>query len=72
MVEGDKVSFSVNEIFPSNDGMQVLEIGSYKVVDSTNTLLFSGNYMSFFEKRGDKYVCIRDMTASDMVKTEKK
>lgn len=71
-VEGDKISFSVTEIFPSNDGEQVVEIGSYKVVDSKNTTLFSGNYMSLFIKREGKYVCIRDMGASDMPKKEQK
>lgn len=71
-VKGDKISFSVTEIFPSNDGEQVVEIGSYKVQDSTNTTLFRGNYMSLFIKREGKYVSIRDMGASDMPKKDKK
>ena len=45
------ISFKTNEIFASNDGDQVLEIGAYTVVDSTNTVISSGNYMSLFEKR---------------------
>src|SRR5436189_3002775 len=28
----DKISFKTNEVFPSNDGNQVVEIGYYKVV----------------------------------------
>ena len=71
--EGDVISFSVNEIFPSKSGNIVVEIGSYKVVDKNNEIKFKGNYMSLFEKRDDKYVCIRDMGASDIPKkTEKK
>ena len=60
------ISFQTNEIFVSNDGVQVLEVGAYTVVDSTNTIISSGNYMSLFEKRDGKYVCLRDMSASDM------
>lgn len=66
MLKGSKVSYTANEVFPSSDGNQVVEIGSYKVVDSTDTVIQSGNYMSLFEKRDGKYVCIRDMSASIM------
>ncbi|UOK43896.1 MULTISPECIES: YybH family protein [Flavobacterium] len=62
----NKISFQTNDVFVSNDGNQVVEVGSYKVVDSTNTTVNSGNYMSLFEKRDGKYVCVRDMSASDM------
>ena len=62
----DKISFTSKDIFISNDGNQVVEIGYFKVVDSTNTPINSGNYMSLFEKRDGKYVCVRDMSASDM------
>ncbi|MCJ7758145.1 MAG: nuclear transport factor 2 family protein [Gillisia sp.] len=62
----NKISFATNEVFVSNDGVQVVEIGYYKVVDSTNTIVNSGNYMSLFEKRDGKYVSLRDMSVSDM------
>ena len=61
----NKISFKTNEVYPSRDGHLVLEIGHFTVVDSTNTTLNSGNYMVLFEKRDGKYVCIRDMSASD-------
>lgn len=61
----NKISFKTNEVFVSNDGVQVLEIGYFTVTDSTNTTINSGNYMSLFEKRDGKYVCLRDMSASD-------
>lgn len=66
MEKGHKVTYTANEVFPSNDGNQVVEIGSYVVVDSTSTVKQSGNYMSLFEKRDGKYVCIRDMSSSIM------
>ena len=62
----NKISFTTIEVFPANDGNQVLEIGYYTVVDSTNTAVNTGNYMSLFEKRDGQYVCLRDMSASDM------
>ena len=66
----DKISFTSKDIFISNDGNQVVEIGYFKVVDSTKTTINSGNYMSLFEKRDGKYVCVRDMSASDMPPSE--
>ena len=62
----NKISFTSKDIFISNDGNQVVEIGYFKVVDSTNVPVNTGNYMSLFEKRNGKYVCVRDMSASDM------
>jgi ketosteroid isomerase-like protein len=62
----DKIAFHTNEVFVSGDGNQVVEIGSFKVSDSLNTTLNTGNYMTLFEKRNGKYVAVRDMSASDM------
>ncbi len=62
----NKISFKTNEVFISNDGNQVVEIGHFEVSDSTNTTINTGNYMSLFEKRDGKYVSVRDMSASDM------
>jgi len=62
----DKISFQTNDVFVSDDGNQVVEVGYFKVMDSANNLMNSGNYMSLFVKRNGKYVCLRDMSASDM------
>jgi ketosteroid isomerase-like protein len=70
--KGTKVTYTANEVFPSADGNQVVEIGSYTVVDSTGAKKSTGNYMSLFVKKDGKYTCIRDMGASDMPKEEKK
>lgn len=61
----NRISYKTKEVFVSNDGNQVVELGYFTVVDSVNTTLNTGNYMSLFEKRNDKYVCVRDMSASD-------
>lgn len=63
----NKISFTTNEVFVSNDGIQVVEVGYYKVVDSTNAVIHSGNYMTLFEKRDGKYVSLREMSASDII-----
>ena len=62
----NKISFVTNEVFVSNDGIMVVEIGHYEVVDSTNTAINTGNYMVLFEKRNGNYYSVRDMSASDM------
>ena len=64
--KNNKISFATNEVFVSNDGNMVVEIGYYTVVDSTNIAINTGNYMVLFEKRDGKYVSVRDMSASDM------
>ena len=61
----NKISFKTNEVFPSNDGNQVVEVGYYTVTDSTNTSINTGNYMVLFVKRNGKYQSFRDMSASD-------
>lgn len=66
IANSDKLTFKTNEVFVSNDGNQVVEIGAFKLVDSANNLINSGNYMSLFEKRDGKYVAVRDMSASDL------
>ena len=62
----DKISFKTKEVFVSNDGNLVVELGYYQVVDSINTSINSGNYMCLFEKRDGNYYCVREMSASDM------
>jgi len=64
---GNKISFLTREVFPSNDGNQVVEVGYYKLVDSTNTAINTGNYMVLFEKRNGSYAVVREMSASDMI-----
>jgi len=63
---GTKLTFTTNEVFISSDGNQVVEIGYFKLADSTNVSINTGNYMVLFEKRNGSYVVVREMSASDM------
>ena len=65
--KNNKISYTTNEVFPSSDGNLVVEIGYYKVVDTTtNITINTGNYMVLFEKRNGNYFSIREMSTSDM------
>ena len=64
--KGNKISFTTKEVFVSSDGSQVVEVGYFKLVDSTNVDINTGNYMILFEKRNGNYVSVREMSASDM------
>lgn len=63
---GNKISFTTNEVFVSSDGKQVIEIGYYKLSDSTDVAINTGNYMVLFERRNGEYSVVREMSASDM------
>jgi ketosteroid isomerase-like protein len=62
----DKISFVTKEVFVSGDANQVVEVGSFKVADTYNNTLNTGNYITLFEKRNGRYVAVRDMSASDV------
>jgi ketosteroid isomerase-like protein len=62
--EGAKISFETIEIYVTDDGKVVAEIGAHKLVDSTGIVLQKGHYFSFFAKRDGRYVCTRDMANS--------
>lgn len=64
--KGNKISFTTNEIFVSTDANQVVEIGYFKLVDSTDVTINTGNYMVLFEKRNGSYAVVREMSASDI------
>ncbi|HLO81868.1 MAG TPA: nuclear transport factor 2 family protein [Chitinophagaceae bacterium] len=62
----NRISFKTKEVFPSNDGNQVVEIGYFELMDSANIIINTGNYMALFEKRNGKYVSVRDMSVSNV------
>lgn len=64
--KGNKITFTTNEVFVSNDGNLVVEIGYYNLADSTDTPINTGNYMVLFEKKNGTYTVAREMSASDM------
>ncbi len=46
------------------EGNKAVEIGSWTEFDSSGKEIGNGNYMSYFEKRDGKYVCVRDMSTT--------
>lgn len=62
--EGAKLINETLEIFVTDDGNNVAEVGAYKMVDSAGVILQNGHYFSFFAKRDGRYVCTRDMATS--------
>lgn len=66
-LEADSTSntstFEVMDIFA--DGRYVVETGKSTVKDSNGAVVSTGKYMSLFEKRDGKYVCIRDIFNTD-------
>jgi ketosteroid isomerase-like protein len=64
----NKIKYTTNEVFVSDGGNRVLELGSFLVADSANNPINTGNYMSLFEKRNGRYVALRDMSVSDSVR----
>ena len=46
------------------EGNMVVEIGSWTEINSAGAEVDKGHYMSCFQKRDGKYVCVRDMNVS--------
>ncbi len=46
------------------DGNSAVELGSWTEFNSSGSEIGNGNYMSYFEKRDGKYLCVRDMNSS--------
>ena len=65
--EGAKLINETLEIFVTDDGNNVAEVGAYKMVDSAGVILQNGHFFSFFTKRNGKYVCTRDMATAHPV-----
>ena len=59
---GNYVVYKIVDLFA--EGNIAVEIGSWTQFDSSDKEIGHGNYMSYFEKRDGKYVCVRDMSSS--------
>jgi len=44
------------------DGESLVEIGSWTEYDADGVEVENGHYMSYFQKRDGKYICVRDMS----------
>jgi len=59
---GNHNVYKVVDLFA--DGDMVVEIGSWSVVNPAGAETDKGHYMSMFQKRDGKYVCVRDMNVT--------
>lgn len=59
---GEVNVYKVVDIFP--EGNMVVEIGSWNTTLPDGSAKDNGHYMSFFQKRDGKWVCVRDMNVS--------
>lgn len=62
--------YKVVDVFA--EGNSAVEIGSFDHMDSTGTSVDKGFYMSYFQKRDGKYVCVRDMNVTTLPATPAK
>ena len=66
----DAISYSRNQQPLSKvvdlfaEGNSAVEIGSWTEFDASGTEKQNGNYMSYFQKRDGKYICVRDMSTT--------
>ena len=56
-------SFEIMDVFAAGD--LVVETGKSTFKDASGAVIRTGKYMSLFEKRNGKYVCIRDIYNDD-------
>jgi ketosteroid isomerase-like protein len=59
---GDFNVYKVVDVF--GEGDMVVEVGSWNSFKSDGSEKDNGYYMSYFQKRDGKYVCVRDMNVS--------
>ena len=48
------------------EGNMTVEIGSWSILNPSGTEVDKGHYLSYFQKRDGKYVCVRDISVSSM------
>ena len=54
--------YKVVDLF--GEGNMLVEVGSWTVLDPSGAKVDEGHYMSYFQKRDGKYVCVRDMNVT--------
>lgn len=61
---GNKPSYTVVDIFA--EGKMLVEIGSFTQTNAAGQVADKGYFMSYFENRDGKYVCVRDISVTAM------
>ena len=60
---GTTVSYETMDVY--GDGNVVTEVGKTTVKNAAGNVVSTGKYMGIFEKRGGKFICIRDINNED-------
>ena len=60
--EGNYNVYTVVDVFAEGD--TAIEVGSWVEFDPSGKEVDNGNFMSYFQKRDGKYVCVRDMSTT--------
>lgn len=61
---GNTIAFAVTDVWAF--GNYAVETGTSTTTNASGEVINTGKYMSLFEKRDGKYLCIRDIWNSDM------
>lgn len=61
---GNYNEYKVVDLFGDED--MLVEIGSWTILNPAGVVQDKGYYMSYFEKRDGKYVCVRDMNVTSL------
>ena len=59
---GNYSEYKIVDLFVEGDA--AVEIGSWTDFDASGKQVENGNYMSYFQKRDGKYICVRDMSTT--------
>ena len=59
---GNSNVYKIVDLFA--EGNMAVEIGSWTEISSSGAEVNRGHYMSYFQKRDGKYVCVRDMSVT--------
>jgi ketosteroid isomerase-like protein len=57
---GNHNVYKVVDLFAEGD--MAVEVGSWTRVDTAGATVNNGHYLSYFQKRDGKYLCVRDMS----------
>jgi len=61
---GNSNVYKVVDLF--SEGNTAVEVGSWTEVSPAGAEVNRGHYLSYFQKRDGKYVCVRDMSVSSL------
>lgn len=61
---GTTIAYDVLEVY--GDDKVVTEIGRGTTKDASGNVILTGKYMAVWEKRADKFICIRDIYNNDV------